>query len=36
MAVYDGITKERKGSAHGNYKMKKGRIGNEDTDRGRV
>ena len=36
MAVYEGITKERMGSAHGNCKMKKGRIGNEDTDRGRV
>ena len=33
MAVYDGTTKERMGSAHGNYKMKKGRISNEETDR---
>ena len=33
MAVYEGITKERMGSAHGNYKMKKGRISNEETDR---
>ena len=36
MAVYEGITKERMGSAHRNCKMKKGRIGNKDTDRGRV